>query len=291
MMFRKTKKTKKTKKMATTARRGQRRRRATPLWRDRAVLAVLATLAIGSVAGGGVWLWQSGWVARTTAEVKQQVIAASARLSFTVQEIMVVGRDQTSPKALLKALRLKRGSPILAFDLEAARRRLEDLPWVRSASVERVLPDTVVMRVVERQALALWQRKGRFSLIDELGTVIPERRVGRFSRLPVVVGKDAPAHAADLLETLKTQPQLMTRVKAAVWIGGRRWNVRLDNGIDVRLPEDKAVDAWARLAEYQRRHKVLARDIRVLDLRLPDRLIVRPAKSAPRTKKKRGQET
>jgi cell division protein FtsQ len=250
MTTRKTGKPTKTEKKPAASKRGQRRRRVTPLWRNRTVLAVLATLAVGSAAGGGVWLWQSGWVAKTAAETKRQIITASARLSFTVQEIMVVGRD-----------------------------------------IERVLPDTVVLRVVERRALALWQRKGKFSLIDAQGMVIPERRVGRFSRLPVVVGKDAPAHTVELLETLKTQPQLMTRVKAAVWIGGRRWNVRLDNGIDVRLPEDNAVDAWARVAEYQRLHKVLARDVRVLDLRLPDRLIVRPAKSAPPAEKKRGRQT
>jgi len=291
MMFRKTKKTKKANKKRAAAKRGQRRRRVIPLWRNRAVLAALAVLAAGSAVGGGVWMWQSGWLARAAADGKRQIIAATARLSFTVQEIMVVGRDQTSRKALLRALRLKRGSPILAFDLEAARGRLEDLPWVRSASVERILPDTIVLRVVERRALALWQRKGQFSLIDEQGTVIPEPRLARFSRLPVVVGKDASVHAADLLKTLKTQPQLMTRVKAAVWIGGRRWNVRLDNGIDVRLPEDNAAGAWARLAEYQRLHKVLARDVRVLDLRFPDRLIVRPAKSPLKAQVKPGRET
>jgi cell division protein FtsQ len=72
-----------------------------------------------------------------------------------------------------------------------------------------------------------------------------------------------------------TQPELMVRVRAAVRVGGRRWNLRLDNGIDVRLPEDDPEQAWARLAEYERRHRILARDVRVLDLRLPDRLIVR----------------
>ncbi|MCH6574854.1 MAG: cell division protein FtsQ, partial [Bacteroidetes bacterium] len=132
-----------------------------------------------------------------------------------------------------------------------------------------------LLNLVERRPLALWQRKGRFSLIDQKGVVILDEGLERYSDLLVVVGEEAPTHASRLLEILSTQPRLMPMVRAAVWGGGRRWNVRMVGNIDVRLPEKDPTRAWARLAEYDRTHRVLERDVQVLDLRFPDRLIVR----------------
>jgi cell division protein FtsQ len=264
-------------------RRGQPRRRAVPVWRNRVTLRAAAALVVALVAGGGWWLWHGGWVGRTVDHVRWEIIAASADMGFTVQDILVVGRHETPRDQLLATLRLARGAPILAFDLTDAKRRVEELPWIGGASIERQLPSTILLRIAEREPLALWQHKGRFALIDNEGSVIPAKRLERFSDLLVVVGEDAPAHTAELLKDLAGEPNLMARVQAAARVGGRRWNVRLDNGIDVRLPEENTASAWARLAEYERTHRVLARDVRVLDLRLPDRLIVRRAQPGKTT--------
>ena len=271
--------------------RVRRRRRATPLWRSRLAGAGALMLILILGAGGGWWLWSSGHVPRAAERLTWELIALSADLGFRVDEIFVVGRNRTSSKALLQEVGVARGAPILAFDADAARRRIEALPWVLAAAVQRMLPDTVLVHISEHQPLALWQRKGRFDLIDRQGAVIEERDLERFRGLLVVAGEDAPAHVAELLAVLETQPPLMALVEAAVRVGGRRWNLRLKGGIDVRLPEENAAQAWARLAAYERTHRVLARDVDILDLRLPDRLIVRrparPEKPAPPT----GRET
>lgn len=190
----------------------------------------------------------------------------------------------------MKAIRLARGAPILTFDLDAARRRVEALAWVHRASVERILPNTVLLNVEERQPAALWQHNGKFALIDDEGEVILNSGLRRFSDLVVVVGKDAPLHASELLELLAAAPELMPMVKAAVWVGGRRWNLRLKGEIDVRLPEEDPAAAWVRLAEYEKAHRLLERDVQVLDLRAPDRLIVRKA-PRPISKVGKGRET
>ena len=104
------------------------------------------------------------------------------------------------------------------------------------------------------------------------------------------MGKEAPQHASELLEFLGAAPELMPMVKAAVWVGGRRWNLRLRGDIDVRLPEEDPKAAWMRLAEYERTHRLLDRDVQVLDLTAPDRLIVRKA-PRPITKLGKGRET
>jgi cell division protein FtsQ len=245
-------------------------------------------IAVGGVGAAGWWLWQQHWMARATAQVGEALVEASADMGLRIEDVFVVGRSRTPPATLLKAMEVARGAPILAFDLEAARQRVEALPWIRSASVQRVLPNTVIVRVVERQPLALWQNQGKFALIDEDGQVISRDDVSAFTELPVVVGDDAPGQTRALLELLAKEPELAPMVRAAVRVGRRRWNLSLAGGIDVRLPEENPADAWRRLAEYHRTHGVLRSDVKVVDLRLPDRLIVRrvaepeePAAAAP----------
>ena len=68
-----------------------------------------------------------------------------------------------------------------------------------------------------------------------------------------------------------------TRREFAVRVGGRRWNLRFHGGTDVRLPETGAAEAWAQFARIERQHGVLQRDVDSIDLRLPDRLVVRTA--------------
>ena len=279
------------KKAASKSKSGQPRRRIIPVWRGRRAIALAATVVVISMAAGGWWSVREGIAERLVEKAKWELIAFTGRLGFTVEDVLVIGRNQTTRDDLLKAVRLARGAPIMAFELAAAQKRIEGLDWVRTASVERMLPDTILLSVVERMPLALWQDKGRFQLIDRDGEVILSEGIERFSDLLVVVGEDAPENAANLLDILQTQPKLMDRVESAFRVGARRWNVRLKGNIDVRLPAEGAADAWTRLAEYDARHGVLSRDVRVLDLRLPDRLIVKRDNNSKPLYISKGQET
>ena len=220
-----------------------------------------------------------------------RLLDASAALGLRVADIRVEGRATTDRETILDALGARPGTPILAIDPDRAKQQLESLPWVRSAVIERRLPDILYVRLVEREPLALWQHGGRIELIDRTGAVIPVTRLDRFAKLPMVVGEDAASHAAELLAMLASEPDLAARVSAAVRVGGRRWNLRVDNAIDVLLPADDPAAAWADLARLERSSAILKRDVRVVDMRLPDRLVVRvapePAKEAPTAKKGR----
>lgn len=229
------------------------------------------------------------------AAAEARALQASAALGLVVGDIEVVGRKTTDVATIKAALGADRGTPILAVSPSRAQRRLESLPWVRSATIERRLPSTLFVRLVERQPLAVWQHDGRQELIDLKGEVIPVADLGRFSRLPTVVGDNANIRAAALFEMLKREPELAARVTAAVRVDDRRWNVRVDRSVDVLLPEEDPAGAWTKLAALERSKSVLKRDVVTVDMRLPDRLVVRvtaaapnaPAKEAPPAKKPR----
>jgi cell division protein FtsQ len=207
--------------------------------------------------------------------LQQRGIAISARVGFQVRAVQVEGRHRASAKALLAALGVTRGTPILDIDPAVAKFRLEQVPWVRSASVYRRLPDTLFVDMTEQQPLAFWQHGETLILIDREGKPIGEPNLAAYAQLPVLVGNDAPAHALAFIDMIATEAKLAEQVTAAVRIGGRRWNVEFRNGISVELPEENAVGAWHQLAGIEKDHRLLERRVLMVDLRLPDRIYLR----------------
>jgi cell division protein FtsQ len=239
-------------------------------------------LAVAVVGWGAAKAWRDGvpLVVSVAGVIGDALLDQSAAFGFAVREVLVEGRSETRPNELMAALGVRRGDPILAFDPAAAREALQRLPWIRNAAVERRLPETIYVRLEEREALALWQHGGRMQVIDRSGEVIAGVDPGRWPALKIVVGQGAPRHAADLLAILATEPALARKVTHAIRVGTRRWNLRIEPqpgaAVEVQLPEDNPADAWLRLAEAERAGGLFERNIATIDLRMPDRMILRP---------------
>src|SRR5579863_7409605 len=231
----------------------RRRRRLAPALRR--VLPWVIVVVVAAGAYGAVVLSRLPAGEAILGQAADRALAASAALGLVVGDIEVEGRETTDTATIMAALAATRGTPILAVSPRLAQQKLESLPWVRSASIERRLPGTLIVRLVERHPLAVWQHAGKQELIDSEGAVIPVTDLTRFARLPTVVGEDAASHAARLIAMLAKEPELAARVTAAVRVDDRRWNVRIDNAIDVLLPEANPADAWARLAALEKSDK------------------------------------
>jgi len=255
------------------------------------------------LAGGTVILsnsgWgKSGWMGETIEIARQRILVESANLGLAVHEVWVEGRHRTPAQRVFTALDVQRGVPLFGFDPAAAKARIEALPWVKRAAVERQMPDTVVIEIEEHEPIALWQSAGQFVPIDRNGVAIIDDRTESFPNLPVVIGDEAPTRAARLFKTLTAQPTLKKRVIAAILVGGRRWDLRLNDGSTVRLPEENIDAAWSRLAEFERTHHLLSKDSPggqpsgrlVVDLRLPDRLVLRRKPNKPDAGKQPGKD-
>lgn len=256
----------------------QQRRRPFP------TAAVAAGLGAATLIAGGCgtyWLWHDGTLARTGRAIVARVWTVGGQQGLALENVDVAGRQRQSTASILAALGVKRGMPMLEVDLAAAQARLQALPWVRRADVERQLPDTLFIRLTEREPFAFWQRNGSLSLIDRDGTVIPTDDLAQYGPRIVLVGDGAPAQAATLIDMLATEPSLARRVNAAVLYGSGRWTLRFDTGVQVALPEAEAHAAWHRLAGLEAQEQILERNIAAIDLRLPDRMVVRLAPAAP----------
>jgi cell division protein FtsQ len=235
----------------------------------------LLVAAGGAVASAfGIYL-AAGGAGRLGDSIGSGIAGLAAEAGYTVQNVYAEGRRAVPTKLVLDALEVRRGMPILAVDLSEARERLEAIDWIQSATVERRFPDTIMVRLVERQPLALWQHAGKLTLIDREGAAFGGRDVTRFSHLPLVVGAGAPEAAPRLFDAMAAEPALFKRVVAAIWVGGRRWNIRFDSGLEARLPEGDVAAAWSRLGQLVASRRLLERPVTAVDLRLGDRTVIR----------------
>lgn len=249
-------------------------RRQRRLLRPTAIASIIVTALITSAVGINM-IGRGG-------PMRERLGHATSGMGLDVQRIVVEGRQKTSEAAVLAAIGVTTGDPILSFSAATARAKLEALTWVRSAIVERQLPGTIRVVLTERAPFAVWQNQGKFALIDRAGNVVTDSEIATFAdKLPLVVGVGAPQAAAALLDTLAQQPDLVPRVVAAIRVGDRRWNLCMTSGADVLLPEGAEAQALGKLAELQTTKALLDRPLQEIDMRLPDRLRLRPMVDGP----------
>lgn len=208
--------------------------------------------------------------------MRERLGGIAALAGFRVQKVVILGRKHTPLALLHAALGVTPGEPTFGFSLAEARQRVESLAWVKSAVIERRLPGTIVVSLTERHPFAIWQNDGRFTVIDRVGDSVEDRDLGAFRGLPLVVGPGAPKRAADLLDALAQLPALQKRLAAAVRVGQLRWNLVLKDGTTVELPDGHAAEALQRLAKLEAHYALLERPLAVVDMRLADRLVLRP---------------
>jgi cell division protein FtsQ len=201
--------------------------------------------------------------------------AATRAAGFGLAEVRLTGASRLTPGEVMEAMGLDHTTSLLAFDAEAARRRLLSHAAIKSASVRVYLPATVAVTLAEREAFAIWQRAGQVMLIDREGRAIGPYDDPRFSHLPLVVGEGAERRVAEFGALLDPYPTIRSRVRAGVLVADRRWTLKLADGVDVMLPERHAAEAVALLARLDRESGLLNRDVAAIDLRLADRVVVR----------------
>jgi len=222
------------------------------------------------LAGASVWVWQQrGWLNDRITNAIAQATGA------TVQKIVVTGLTHTSQNELLKALKLGRGSSLVGFDAAAARARLEALPWIRLASVERQLPATVKVQIYEHIPRARVVSGSAVWVLNQQGVSVISDTNNQFAGLPLLQGEGAPSQAAALFEVLQSYPQLLSQLREATWVGQRRWDLRFASGVTVMLPEGRTAAGVALLKQLEEARHVLTLNDGVVDLRLADRIILR----------------
>ena len=243
------------------------------IWSGRRLrLAALALL----ITAAAVVTFNTKALAPLAEWAEAQTYHLTAEAGFRVNDITVEGRKRTQREDLLTVIGVKQNAPIFALDLDAIHARIEDLPWVEKAVVSRRLPNLVHVRLREREAFAFYREADKLTLIDRGGVAITSHHLRQFAHLPVFSGQGATLRAADFMDLLADYPVLRNRMIAAHWTGDRRWTIQLDHGGEIHLPATGITAALDRLMQLESDRRILAEKNQAIDLRLPDRVLLRP---------------
>ncbi len=237
-----------------------------------AIALVAASVAYGAVRGGHV----DSIVAQF--KIARDAVANAA--GFNIASIALGGQVQMSREQILAVAGVTGHTSLLFFNADHARIRLRANPWIADATVLKLYPDRLHISVTERRPYALWQKDGRVSVIARDGTVLESYVAPQFVQLPLVVGQGAAQRADEILALMDRYPLIRDEARAYVLVAERRWNVKLRNGLYIRLPEAQPERAIETLMALDRDKKLLSRDIVAIDLRLADRVTVRLSDAA-----------
>jgi cell division protein FtsQ len=240
------------------------------------VLILLGSAGLGVVKGGHLEAFTSAL------SDTRNAIANSA--GFRITAVIINGRKQLTQDEVLASGGVNGRSSLLFLDAATVRDKLKANPWIADATVLKLYPGQLQIDIVERSAFALWQQDGRLSVIADDGAVLEPYVSHRFVALPLVVGKGAETRAREFLALLARYPQVNSVTKAVIFVGERRWNLRLKDALDIRLPENDVGNALASLSKLDQDEKLFSRDIVAIDMRLPDRLTVQLSEEAAKAR-------
>lgn len=241
--------------------------------------------AFALIAGAGtLGIFKGGHADNFIGALSDTRNAAANTFGFKITNVAITGRKQLTQDEILAVGGVNGRSSLLFLNAADVRDRLKSDPWIGDATVQKLYPGKLQIDIIERAPYALWQRDGRVSVIAEDGTVLEPFVASRFVSLPLVVGNGAETRAKDFLEMLAFYPHVRSQVKAIVFVGERRWNLRLTNGLDIRLPETNLNGALDTLTKLDKQDNLFSRNITAIDMRLPDRLTVRLSEDAAKAR-------
>ncbi len=214
-------------------------------------------------------LFVGGYVGRAIHAVNAGIDTVAADAGFGLTSVHLSGNHRTPPKTILAALGFAPGQSIFTADLQAARARLMRLPWVADAQVSRTYPDSVSVAIVEKRPFALWESTHGLYVVERSGAPIVHVKPADYKHLPLFLG-DVPKGGADLADAIATHRAVAARVRAMQRVSGRRWNLLLDDGVIVKLPEQDWASQLGVLEKLIVEKGVLERNISEIDLRSPD---------------------
>ncbi|MCX5615974.1 FtsQ-type POTRA domain-containing protein [Bombella sp. TMW 2.2559] len=233
------------------------------------------------LAGTGWLAWSSLGGHRLTDSLRVRLAALDP---LRIRHIIITGRHLTDESEILEALGTDVNHSLFSFSVETARQRIDELTFVKYSTVERHLPDTINITIEEKNPIAIWQMDGHFVLINQKGDTVSRqeltaRNSSVFRKLPLIVGMGANLEADAIISLLNQYPDINSHTLALIRIGQRRWNILMQNGTTLMLPEGAEAAALARLHSYQTNYQLLDRPLKTIDMRLSDRMVIHPAGS------------
>lgn len=206
--------------------------------------------------------------------------ALARAFGFGIRQIAVEGASELARDEVIALSGLDARASLPFLDPKDLQENLARVPLIAEATITKLYPDRLRIDIRERMPYAIWQLDGEVKVVAADGTAIEPFNDARFLRLPHVVGKEANLRVKEYAILLEAVPELGAKVRAGTLVAGRRWDLKLMNGVDLKLPEEGAEEALRRFWALEKEHGLSERAVLAIDLRLPDRIALRLTEEA-----------
>tara|TARA_B100000749_G_scaffold174126_1_gene134365 strand:- start:206 stop:1117 length:912 start_codon:yes stop_codon:yes gene_type:complete len=242
------------------------------------------TFLILILAGALAAAWFVASAAGVPALMSQQVATSAGAAGFQMRNIDLTGVERMNRLKVYEEVMEHRGTPMPLLDLAAIRADLKQMPWVAEARVSRQLPDKLVIDIQERTPHAVLVKPDRLVLIDRNGVELDPIGEKDAEGMLRISGAGAAEQIDSLDHILAAAPALQPQIASAHRIGERRWNIVFKTGQILALPqgEDEAAEAFIDFAKLDGLYRLLGGKATVIDLRVPDRYVLREPGRADR---------
>ncbi len=243
--------------------------------RLRTALNILSVSAICLAIISSLYLWRNGTIELWTDAAEEKIGKLLVDAGLVVETIDIVGERVASEQNILAASEIYIGDALLSLDIGETVERIEQLTWIKEAAIRRDFSGDVIINVREHRPAALWQIDNKLWVVSDEGVQITDQQLEYFAHLPMISGIGAEKQLENLLRAISSNEVLFERVETATWVGGRRWDLILKNGIKIMMPEIELAQAWQNLSELEQSEQLLARNILAVDFRVKDKTVVR----------------
>lgn len=216
----------------------------------------------------GLWLGDSGRRAEVVDWIDTTKTSIENRPEFMVSQLEITGASPAVTDAVRAMLPVTLPASRFAIDLNAYRDAITRLDAVKDVSLVVRSGGTLEATIVERKPIILWRTPSAIEMLDENGhrAASLTRRDAR-TDLALIAGEGADKAVPEALEILAVAQPILDRTRGLVRIGERRWDLVLEGGRRIMLPEKGAVQALGRVLELDRTQDLLSRDFSRIDMR------------------------
>ncbi|MBR6598654.1 MAG: cell division protein FtsQ/DivIB [Alphaproteobacteria bacterium] len=178
--------------------------------------------------------------------------------------------DDQDMSALIAAATVAPNTPTYDTDLTSLNARVSAVPGVRKSAVRRMPNGNLTVRASLYRAVALWTDGNEYFPLSGDGTIV-RRPIETRNMGDIVFIGPVPN---DVTEITKLSQNLIGHLDYIEWVENRRWNLHTFGGITIMLPEDDPSIAIGTLLELQKKHAILGKDIKTIDMRDNARLLI-----------------
>ncbi len=193
---------------------------------------------------------------------------------FKIENVLITGTRNISNNYIKDIIEIYNDGSIFNFDLSSVYNKIKQNSWVKEVSIERVLPNTIKIKILENQPIAIWQNKKNNKLITANGDIIFDGDVNDFKNdFPIIKGKKSKENISSILEILETNQNFYENIWSLTFINERRWDLHFNQGLVVRLPSKDIKKAWEKIIKLQKNYNVLNLKLTEIDLRNPKQIL------------------